>query len=259
MRKVLVLSSVVVSLTLLLAGRAAAQSGTVTDDAFVSTNPTTELLNLKGQGISLIVAGSSATVGSVSVGTSKSCIKFQLQFSLPPNAAAANVQKATPKLFLSPLTAPAGSIDIYPVTSTWSESTLSASATPTIAANPFATASSLGNANSFLVVDVTQLVQGILAMLSRGGAAGANSQDCGIFSGGGAGGSGGNLGLPFGQISHAGLDGAAGSAAGVAGLGGGGYTLSSFPGPAASIGGGSGGSNNGAGSAGQPGYALLIW
>jgi len=73
----------------------------VTDDAFASTNSTTQLANLNGQGISLLVAGSSATVGSVHVGTTKTFIKFQLQSSLPPAAAAANVAKATLKLLRS--------------------------------------------------------------------------------------------------------------------------------------------------------------
>jgi hypothetical protein len=40
---------------LLLPLRAAAQSGTLTDDGFVSTNPTAQLLNLNGQGQVLIV------------------------------------------------------------------------------------------------------------------------------------------------------------------------------------------------------------
>lgn len=52
----------------LLPRPALAQSGTVTDDAFASSSATTQLLNLKGQGVSLIVAGSSATVASVPVG-----------------------------------------------------------------------------------------------------------------------------------------------------------------------------------------------
>jgi hypothetical protein len=45
---------------LLLPSNASAQSATVTDDAFVSTNSTTQSVNLNGQGISLLVAGSSA-------------------------------------------------------------------------------------------------------------------------------------------------------------------------------------------------------
>jgi hypothetical protein len=151
--------------------RAWAQSGTVTDDAFVSTNSTTQLVNLNGQGIVLVVAGSSATVGSAQVGTTKAYIKFQLQSSLPPNVAAANVQKATLKLFLSPATSPSGTIDIYPVTSAWTESTLNPSSPPAIASTAFATGVAVGKANSFLVVDVTQLVKEWLNGPSNGGIA----------------------------------------------------------------------------------------
>lgn len=74
----------------LLPSRAAAQSATVTDDAFLSSSTATQQFNLNGQGISLIVAGSSAAVGFVPVGTTKTFIKFQLQSSLPPSVAAAN-------------------------------------------------------------------------------------------------------------------------------------------------------------------------
>src|SRR5947207_14018753 len=59
------------AMLLLLPGRTAAQSGTVTDDGFVSSSATNQQVNLSGQGISLIVAGPSARVGSVSVGGTK--------------------------------------------------------------------------------------------------------------------------------------------------------------------------------------------
>jgi hypothetical protein len=96
-----VLVSVLAVLLLLSPGRAAAQSGTETDDAFISGNAATQFLNFNGQGISLIVAGSSANAGVVRVGTTTTYIKFQLQSSLPPTVAAANVAKATLKLFFS--------------------------------------------------------------------------------------------------------------------------------------------------------------
>jgi hypothetical protein len=48
-------------------GLACAQSGTVTDDGFLSSNAMTQQLNLNGHGIALIVAGSNAAVGSTSV------------------------------------------------------------------------------------------------------------------------------------------------------------------------------------------------
>lgn len=99
---------------LLLPGRAAAQSGTVTDDAFLFSNSTTQKFNPGGQGISLIVEGSTAPVGMTQVGTTAGYIKFQLTSSLPPSVAAANVEKAALKLFLSPATTPTtptGAID----------------------------------------------------------------------------------------------------------------------------------------------------
>jgi hypothetical protein len=99
---------------LLLPRSASAQSATVADDAFLSTSSTTQVFNLNGQGISLLVAGSNATVGSAHVGTTKSFIKFQLQSSLPPATASANVAKATLKLFLSPATSPARRLTFIP-------------------------------------------------------------------------------------------------------------------------------------------------
>jgi hypothetical protein len=154
---------------LLLPCRAAAQSGTVTDDAFLSSNSTTQALNLNGQGIALVVAGSSATVGPLHVGLTKTYIKFQLQSSLPSTVAAANVAKATLKLFISPSCNPSGAIDIYPVTSAWAESTLNASSPPAVASAAFATGIAVGKANSFLVVDVTSLVQEWLNGSANGG------------------------------------------------------------------------------------------
>jgi N-acetylneuraminic acid mutarotase len=164
-------AAVVMILLVGFPGRSWGQSGTVTDDGFVSTNSTTQAVNLNGQGIVLVVAGSSAMVGSAQVGTTKAYIKFQLQSSLPPNVAAANVEKATLKLFLSTATNPSGAIDIYPVTSSWTESTLSPSSPPAIASTAFATGIAVGKANSFLVVDVTQLVKEWLNGPSNGGIA----------------------------------------------------------------------------------------
>jgi hypothetical protein len=154
---------------LLLPGKVAAQSGTVTDDAFVSGNSVTQLANANGQGIALVVAGSSATVGPVHVGTTKTFIKFQLQSSLPPSVAASNVAKATLKLFIGPSCNPNGAIDIYPVTSAWTESTLNPSSPPALSSTAFATDIPVGKANSFWVVDVTQLVKDWLEGSANGG------------------------------------------------------------------------------------------
>src|SRR5256885_249326 len=115
--------AVFVAALLLLPLRGAAQSATVTDDGFLSSSTATQQVNLNGQGIALIVAGSSATVGSASVGTTKTYIKFQLLSSLPQNVAAAKVAKTTLKLYLSPRTNPSGAIAIYPLTSAQSGAT----------------------------------------------------------------------------------------------------------------------------------------
>ena len=153
----------------LLPARVGAQSGTLTDDGFLSNNPTTQQWNVNGHGIVLIVAGANA-YGSP--GATTTFLKFQLQSSLPPNVAAANVAKATLKLFLSPQgPSSSGAIDIYPVTSAWTETTLIPSSPPTLAAVPFATGINVGNKESFLVVDVTQLVQDWLNGPSNGGLA----------------------------------------------------------------------------------------
>lgn len=166
-----VLVSVLAVLLLLSPGRAAAQLGTVTDDAFVSTNSVVQALNLNGQGLNLIVAGSSTTVVGVHVGTTTSYIKFQLPTSLPASVTASNVAKATLKLYLSTGTSPTGAIDIYQVTSSWTESTVSPSESPTLASTPFVSDVVLGGANSFLVIDVTQLVQDWLEGAANGGLA----------------------------------------------------------------------------------------
>ncbi len=154
---------------LLLPGRAAAQSGTVTDDAFASTVAATQTVNVNGQGLALIVAGSSAKVGSASVGATKTYIRFQLQSSLPPGVAATNVSKATLKLFVSTGITPAGTIDIYPIMGDWSEATLNPSLPPAVSSIPFATGIPVGKANSFLVLDVTKLVQQWMTGAPNGG------------------------------------------------------------------------------------------
>jgi hypothetical protein len=150
-------------------GRASAQSATVTDDAFLSTNAVVQSLNLNGQGGSLIVAGPNAMVGSSRVGTTTSYIKFQLPASLPPGVTAANVAKATLKLYLSLGTTPGGTINIYPLTSAWTESALSASSPPTLSPTPFASGLAVGSSDSYLVVDVTKLVQEWLSGSANGG------------------------------------------------------------------------------------------
>src|SRR5260370_24930537 len=71
----------------LLPSRAAAQSATVTDDAFLSSNSTTQQFNLNGQGISLIVSGSNSPVRKNRGGAPKSYNKIQTNSPPPPGTA----------------------------------------------------------------------------------------------------------------------------------------------------------------------------
>jgi Kelch motif/Galactose oxidase, central domain len=163
---------VLVTAAFLLPLRASAQNGTVTDDGFLSSNSTTQKVNLGGYGPEIVVAGSSATVGTSLVGQTKGFIKFQLQSSLPPGTpalTAADIAKATLKLFISPSCSPMGSVAIYPVTSTWTETTLNPSAPPALAGTPFATGIAVGKPDSFVVVDVTGLVKQWVEGSANGG------------------------------------------------------------------------------------------
>ena len=168
-RRILPLGVLIAS-ALLLPFKAGAQSGTVIDDGFLSSNSVTQQINQNGHGPTLVVAGSSATVGSTPVGLTKTYLKFQLLSSLPtPPPTAANVAKATLKLYVSTGTAPSGLIDVYPITGTWSESTLNPLSPPPLSPTPFASGIPVGRANSFMVLDVTQLVKDWLEGSSGGG------------------------------------------------------------------------------------------
>jgi hypothetical protein len=149
--------------------QASAQLSTVTDDAFLSTNSTTEASNLNGHGASLIVAGSSAMNGTTSVGTTTSFIKFQVDSDLPPGTTAASIAKATLKLYVnSSFKVDSGAIDIFPVTSSWTESTLTA-AKPAISPQAFVTAVPVAVSNTFITVDMTALVKDWLLGTANGG------------------------------------------------------------------------------------------
>ncbi len=84
-----------------------------------------------------------------------------LQFNLAALPAGASVSKATLRLFVDSVPAN-GSFDVYPVESSWSESTLDYNNQPSLGASatgghPIALTSS--NVNDFVLIDVTTLVQ----------------------------------------------------------------------------------------------------
>ena len=144
---------------LFCAGGARGQSAVLTDDAFVSNNPVLQLSNQNGQGNYLIVAGSNASAAGLLGGSATAYLKFQLQASLPPSVAATNVVKATLKLYLSSATNPTGSIDVYAITGNWNEMSVGNSSRPSLGGSALVTGVKVDEANSFVVVDVTEIVK----------------------------------------------------------------------------------------------------
>lgn len=66
---------VVAAASLALSARPAVQSGTVTDGASLSGNPTTQLFKLDGHGMSFVVTGSGANVDPTHGSTTTTYIK----------------------------------------------------------------------------------------------------------------------------------------------------------------------------------------
>ena len=134
-----------VAVLLLSAGRAPAVQAILSDDAYTAASaPNTNF-------------GASE---DLHVGSRKTFLKFD--FSTLPAVTGADVEKATLTIFISDVVAP-GSFTVRLVTGPWDEGSLTASnipsrALPTIPPIPVG----LGDAGSFLTIDITSLVQGWL-------------------------------------------------------------------------------------------------
>ena len=131
-------------------------TGTLTGDAYTSTNSNVQSGNLSGKGPAIVVSGSNAKIGDKPEGPANSYIKFKLTSSLPAGTTADNVAKATLKLYVSAVNSPS-SFDVYRITGSWNEDSIT-SATP-LTLVPEATGVTPSGANSFLVIDLTQLVK----------------------------------------------------------------------------------------------------
>ncbi len=135
-----------VAVLLLSPGRAPAVQAILSDDAYTAAGaPTTNF-----------GASEDVHVG----GSKKTFLKFD--FSTLPAVTGADVEKATLTIFLSDVVAP-GSFTVRLVTGPWDEGSLTASNIPskvltTIPAIPVG----LGDAGSFLTIDITSLVKGWL-------------------------------------------------------------------------------------------------
>jgi len=83
-----------------------------------------------------------------------------IQFNLSTVPAGASVSKATLRLFVDAFVKN-GSFNVYPVTSSWTEGTLTWNLAPTIGASVAGPVSlTTASLNQFVLIDVTTLVQG---------------------------------------------------------------------------------------------------
>src|SRR5689334_23136131 len=114
---------------------ARAQTGTLTDDAYTSTNAALQLANASGTGPAIVVTGPAATLSGVRVGTATGYIRFRLTSNLPVNVTEADVARATLRLYVSFLPN-ASTVTLSRVTGPWAESTLAPATVLTLTLTP---------------------------------------------------------------------------------------------------------------------------
>jgi hypothetical protein len=102
-------------------------------------------------------AANFGTLGNISVGAGAvGLLRFDLS-TLPTGVIAADVVKATLTLFVNRIGVPGG-IDVAPLSSAWTEATVTASTAPALGA-PFASNIPVSTANQFISIDVTAQVE----------------------------------------------------------------------------------------------------
>src|SRR5438105_1571397 len=141
----LAIGSIAFSLLLLAPKFSFAQQGTLTDDATVLIKKNDN----HGTDATLRIEAGSGDASNVFV-------KFKLTSSLPAGTTAADISKATLKLFVGKLHT-AGSFDIFRVLSPWSEQDKTVN--PSINGSPDVIGIPVSGENQFVVIDVTQLVK----------------------------------------------------------------------------------------------------
>ena len=139
----------------------------LTDDAYTSSsNPAKRFGKKKG----LLVSGSM-----------RSFLKFNLA-TLPPGMVAADVEKATLKLFASKRRK-AGSFDVFAVTGPWSEQRITHRTAPGLADHAETGAPvSVGGVNQFVTVDLTTLVRDWVDFIATSGASGRANNGVALVS-----------------------------------------------------------------------------
>ena len=134
-----------IALVVLAPQTSLAQQGTLTDDATVTIKKNDN----HGTDATLRIEAGSGDASNVFV-------KFKLTSSLPAGTTAADISKATLKLFVGKLHS-AGSFDVFRVLSPWSEQDKTVNPTINGSADVFGV--SVASENSFVVIDVTQVVK----------------------------------------------------------------------------------------------------
>jgi hypothetical protein len=121
-----------------------AETGTLTDDAFIVTQPS----NVDVRGPVLVVSGRPVSVAY---------IRFEATSALPPGTTQDQVAKATLRLYASKVAHGEGGLTVSRVTGEWDETTL----TPTteLALTPEVPGVVVTQAKEFVTIDVTQLVK----------------------------------------------------------------------------------------------------
>jgi len=164
MRRMLQIVRCVVTLVLFIGvcrpGSAAAISPRVTDDAYIaSASPTKN----RGHAGALVVAGTERK-------TRASLLRFDLTVGqstppasvIPPGISGADVERAILTLFVAYVDAP-GTVEIVPITSAWTESTVTWASQPTIGPTPHFSAVSVpisqSDSKTWKTIDITELVR----------------------------------------------------------------------------------------------------
>jgi hypothetical protein len=121
-----------------------AETGTLTDDACIVTQPST----IDVRGPVLVVSGRPVSVAYV---------RFEVASVLPPGTTQDNVAKATLRLYASKVAHGEGGLTVSRVTGEWDETTLTPATV--LALTPEVSGVVVTQAKEFVTVDVTQLVK----------------------------------------------------------------------------------------------------
>jgi hypothetical protein len=143
--RLLVVLFSLVAVSLLWPNHALAQQGTLTDDAYTSSNKANKNF---GSDQSVQITGT----------TDRGFVKFKLTSSLPPNTIGGHVGKATLKFFVGNVTTP-GTLEIRPVIAAWAEGNITDASAPALSTPIAVVAINATDNGKWITIDVTQVVK----------------------------------------------------------------------------------------------------